>query len=84
MAEKVANASTGYLRAVREGLYAPLGGGDLDIAEFVRLLEARGHQGWYVLEQDYALFGPPEDGEGPVLDARRSVEYLASLAATGL
>jgi inosose dehydratase len=79
VAEKVANASTSYIGAVREGLYAPLGDGDLDIAESVRLLEARGYQGWYVLEQDYALLGPPAEGEGPVLDARRSVEFLRSL-----
>lgn len=83
VAEKVSSASISYIEAVREGLYAPIGDGDLDLAEFVRLLEARGYQGWYVLEQDYALFGPPAHGEGPILDARRSVEFLTSLTAVG-
>jgi inosose dehydratase len=31
-----------------------------------------------VLEQDAALYGPPEPGEGPVLDVRRSIDYLVS------
>jgi inosose dehydratase len=83
VAGAVARASVSYLAAVRQGLYAPLGDGDLDIAAVVRLLEAGGYPGWYVLEQDEALFGAPADGEGPVLDARRSVEFLTGLTAVG-
>lgn len=83
VAQKVARASVSYIGAVREGLYTALGDGDLDIAEFVQLLEGGGYQGWYVLEQDYALFGPPAPNEGPVIDARRSVEFLTSLTAVG-
>lgn len=79
IADKIAASSVSYLEAVREGLYTPLGTGDLDIAAIVRGLEAAGYQGWYVLEQDSALYGPPAQGEGPVVDVRRSVEFLRSL-----
>jgi hypothetical protein len=34
-----------------------------------------------VLEQDTAITGPePPDGDGPVLDVGRSIEYLTTLA----
>lgn len=81
VADKVAAASVSYLDAVRQGLYAPLGKGDLDIATVVRTLEAAGYQGWYVLEQDAALHGPPPAGQGPVDDVRTSMAFLASVAA---
>ena len=38
--------------AVRDGMFRPLGEGDVDIAAMVRTLEAAGYDGWYVLEQD--------------------------------
>jgi inosose dehydratase len=68
-----------YISAVRQGVYAPLGDGDLDIAGIVAALEAAGYAGWYVLEQDCALPGEPDAGAGPIGDVRRSLEYLASL-----
>lgn len=67
-----------YIEKVRAGMYAPLGEGDLDIVGIVRALEDSGYRGWYVLEQDAALYGPPEPGAGPVLDVRRSIDYLLS------
>jgi len=40
-----------------------------------------GYERWLVLEQDTAITGPePPDGDGPVLDVRRSIEYLTTLA----
>ena len=78
VAAKVAAGDVSYIGAVREGLYAPLGDGDLDIAGIVDELEAAGYQGWYVLEQDCALFGPPEPGAGPGADVRRSIEFLTA------
>lgn len=68
-----------YISAVRHGMYAPLGDGDLDIAGIVAALEGAGYQGWYVLEQDCALSAEPPDGAGPIDDVRRSVEFLARL-----
>ena len=65
-----------YLEAVRAGLYAPLGAGDLDIPAIVGALEAAGYQGWYVLEQDSALEREPAAGQGPVADVARSIDHL--------
>ena len=48
VAATVSGGDTSYIGAVRQGLYAPLGAGDLDIAGIVDALEAVGYQGWYV------------------------------------
>jgi inosose dehydratase len=76
VAATVSAGDTSYLDAVRTGLYAPLGDGDVDIAAIVRGLERSGYPGWYVLEQDAALHGPPDPGTGPVDDVRRSLAFL--------
>jgi len=78
-ASKVRSGDSTYTEAVAAGMYRPLGQGNVDVAEIVRLLEDGGYQGWYVLEQDTVLAGPP-DGDGPLADVRSSVEYLRSLA----
>jgi len=77
-ASKVRAGDATYTDAVAAGMYRPLGRGDVDVAQIVRLLERGGYQGWYVLEQDTVLAGPP-DGPGPVADVRTSVDYLRSL-----
>jgi inosose dehydratase len=69
---------TSYIDAVRRGLYAPLGDGDLDIAGMVGALESAGYNGWYVLEQDAALRGEPAPGAGPVRDVARSIAFLGA------
>jgi inosose dehydratase len=62
----------------------PLGEGDVDIAAIVNALEDDGYAGWYVLEQDTILSGPPEEtGVDPVTDVRASVEHIVSLAGNG-
>ncbi|WP_262852043.1 TIM barrel protein [Mumia quercus] len=65
--------------AVRDGLFRPLGQGDVDVAGMVALLEAHGYEGWYVLEQDVMLDHEPE-GEGPLADVRASLAYLQEVA----
>jgi inosose dehydratase len=80
VAALVAAGDASYIGAVRQGLYTPLGDGDLDIAAIVRALEEAGYQGWYVLEQDCALDGEPETGQGPLLDVRRSIDFLSSVS----
>ncbi|QDQ93652.1 TIM barrel protein [Rhodococcus sp. WB9] len=67
-----------YTEAVAQGMYTPLGTGDVDIAGVVERLQNQGYDGWYVLEQDTILASEPE-GEGPVRDVVRSVEYLRSI-----
>ena len=81
VAATVSAGDTSYIGAVRQGLYAPLGDGDLDIAGIVNAVEAAGYQGWYVLEQDSALPGEPAPGAGPIDDVRRSIAFLAGRSA---
>jgi inosose dehydratase len=80
IARGVAAGDASYIAAVRAGLYAPLGDGDVDLPGIVGALEKSGYAGWYVLEQDAALPGPPAPGDGPVLDVRRSIDFLSEVA----
>ena len=67
----------GYVPAVQAGLFQPLGAGSAPVADTVRNLEDTGYDGWYVLEQDLALPSADiPDGEGPIEDVRRSIEFL--------
>jgi inosose dehydratase len=80
IATTVSRGDSSYIEAVRAALYVPLGTGDLDIGGIVRALEGAGYQGWYVLEQDAALYAAPASGTGPIDDVRRSIEHLRSVA----
>lgn len=80
LAERVRKGSLGYHEAVRTRMYRPLGDGDAEIATIVRTLEGHGYRGWYVLEQDAVLASVPEEGAGPIHDARRSLEFLDRIA----
>jgi len=77
-ARKVRSGRLTYTEAVRDGMYRPLGTGDVDVAAIVEHLRANGYDGWYTLEQDTILTEPPT-GEGPVADVRTSVDYLRGL-----
>lgn len=77
-ARRVQAGEVAYTDAVRDGMYRPLGAGDIDIAAIIDVLEANDYQGWYTMEQDTILTGPPA-GEGPVADVRAGVEYLRTL-----
>ncbi len=71
------------MAAVQAGLFAPLGDGDVAIAETITSLERQGYDGLYVLEQDVAITdGAPPPGEGPVRDVAKSVAFLRSLDAS--
>ena len=75
---RVRSGRLSYSDAVRQGMYRPLGTGDVDVAAIVSYLRAHGYAGWYVLEQDTVLTGEPA-GAGPVEDVRTSAGYLRSL-----
>jgi inosose dehydratase len=75
----VSAGDANYADAVRNGLYTPLGDGDLDIAAIVTTLEHTGYRGWYVLEQDCALDIEPGPHGGPFTDVRRSLEFVETL-----
>jgi inosose dehydratase len=81
LAEQVRAGRATYTDAVARGMYVPLGAGDVDVAAIVGSLEAAGYDGWYVLEQDTILAGPPAAGSGrdPLDDVRASVAHLLSL-----
>ena len=80
-ARRVQCGEVTYTDAVRQGMYRPLGQGDVDIAAIVGSLERAGYDGWYVLEQDTILVGPPGADElGPIADVRTSIEHLRAIA----
>jgi inosose dehydratase len=74
-ARKVQDGRLTYTEGVREGMYRPLGQGDVDVAAIVQHLTRQGYDGWYVLEQDTILTEEPRD-EGPVRDVHASAEHL--------
>jgi inosose dehydratase len=78
LAHQVQAGRRTYTEAVREGMYRPLGQGDVDFEAIVGHLRGRGYDGWYVLEQDTILTEEPR-GEGPLADVRVSVEHLRSV-----
>jgi inosose dehydratase len=80
MAEQVRSGQVPFRQAVIDGMFKPVGSGDVDIAGVIRHLEGNGYRGWYVLEQDCALSADPQPGEGPFADAKNSVEYLRTIA----
>lgn len=65
--------------AVGEGVFAPLGEGDLDLRGTLDELRGAGYDGWLVVEQDIRLGITPE--AAPLADALRSREFIR--AATG-
>ncbi|TDC63360.1 inosose dehydratase [Actinomadura sp. GC306] len=79
LADRVLNGGTSYTDAVRDGLYRPLGDGDVDIPGIVHTLEGAGYEGWYVMEQDTVLTEEPADGAGPYDDVRKSLDFLAGV-----
>jgi inosose dehydratase len=79
LASRVRNGEIGYRDAVGRGLYQPLGDGDVDVAAVVKLLDAVGYDGWYVLEQDVVLAAEPAAGDGPAASAARSIHYLTGI-----
>lgn len=78
LAAKVRAGELTYTDAVREGMYRPLGDGDIDFGAVAEALDKHAYEGWWVLEQDTILTSEPT-GEGPIADVRRSAEHLRSL-----
>jgi inosose dehydratase len=80
LAGRVRSGELAFKQAVIDGMFKPLGHGDVDIAGVIRRLEAAGFGGWYVLEQDASLAAEPDEGEGPKADALLSFEHLKEIA----
>jgi inosose dehydratase len=78
LARRVRVGRLTYTQGVREGMYRPLGSGDVDVPSIVGSLRSRGYDGWYVLEQDTILTEEPR-GDGPVADVWASAEHLRTV-----
>ncbi|HZE30710.1 MAG TPA: TIM barrel protein [Actinoallomurus sp.] len=81
LAGRVRAGDLTYTAAVREGVYRPLGTGDIDIPGIVGALTAAGYTGWYVMEQDTILGAEPRPGAGPIGDVLRSVAFMKKVAS---
>lgn len=79
LAARMRSGQLTYKDAVRDGLYRPLGHGDLDMRAVLGELDAARYTGWFVLEQDTALNVNPGSGEGPIRSARQSLEFFREL-----
>jgi inosose dehydratase len=83
LAEELRRGALTLVEATQAGLFRPLGEGDARIDEVVRRLDESGYERWLVLEQDIAITGSePAVGAGPVLDVRKSIEFLSTRAPT--
>lgn len=80
-AKKVQSNELSYYDAVVQGMYRPLGQGDVDIRTIVRSLIKSGYTGWFVLEQDNVITAEPGVNQGPMADAQTSVEFLRAVIA---
>jgi inosose dehydratase len=81
VAERLRAGELTLVTATQAGLFRPLGEGDARIDEVVEQLQGRGYERWLVLEQDTAITGEePPVGHGPMLDVRRSIDHLHTLA----
>ncbi|WP_431843449.1 TIM barrel protein [Calidifontibacter indicus] len=82
LARRVQHGELTYAEAVGQGMYVPLGTGDVPIELIVRGLEDAGYRGWYVLEQDTMLEDAPDGtAHSPLDDVSNSVTYLMSVGA---
>lgn len=78
-ARSVQNGEQAYYDAVVDGMYQPLGQGDIDIDSIVGTLIRAGFDGWFTLEQDTVVADEPASGAGPIEQARASLSYLTKI-----
>jgi inosose dehydratase len=76
VAGRLAARELTFKEAAQENAFRPLGDGDVDLGAVLGRLEDAGYSGWYVLEQDSVVEAEPPEGEGPVVEVRKSLDYL--------
>jgi inosose dehydratase len=76
VAGRLAARELSFKEAAQKNAFRPLGEGNVDVAGVVDRLEGSGYAGWYVLEQDSVVETEPPEGEGPVVEVRKSLDYL--------
>jgi inosose dehydratase len=77
LAERVVSGVLAYEWAVGDGLFRPLGEGDVDVGRVLGILDGAGYDGWYVLEQDLILDGKP--GDGPAREVGKSLAFVTEI-----
>ena len=80
MTDKLLTGELVWGEGIKAGMFAPIGQGDIDFAAIVSTLNSAGFDGYYVLEQDIMLDEEPEEGAGPINNARASYNALQALA----
>jgi len=81
IADRVQSGEITYYQGCVEGMYVPLGQGDVNVRSIVRSLIKAGYNGWFVLEQDNVISAEPSVGSGPYADAKASVNFINEVAA---
>ncbi len=81
IADRVQSGEITYYQGCVEGMYVPLGQGDVNVRSIVRSLIKAGYNGWFVLEQDNVISAEPSVGSGPYADAKASVKFINEVAA---
>jgi inosose dehydratase len=76
VARRLGAREIGFKEACMEEAFRPLGEGDVDVARLLEILDRSNYNGWYVLEQDVMVENEPPEGEGPVNDIRKSLQFL--------
>ena len=76
VAGRLASRELSFKEAAQKDAFRPLGEGDVDVGGVVDRLESSGYRGWYVLEQDSVVGREPGEGAGPVVEVRKSLDYL--------
>lgn len=69
-----------WSEGVKQGMFAPIGAGDIDFKAVVEALNQAGFDGYYVLEQDIMIDQEPPAAGGPKLEAQQSFNALKALA----
>ena len=81
VAQRVRDGEITYYHGVQEGMYTPLGQGDVDVRAIIKNMLSVGYTGWFALEQDNVIDSDPGAKLGPFQDAKASVEFIDSVVA---
>jgi inosose dehydratase len=81
LADGLRSGAVSHREATRQGLFRPLGSGDVAVGDVIGALEGSGYAGWYVLEQDLVITEPEPLSQGPAADVQASIEYLRRIGA---
>lgn len=75
IAQKARAAGKSYMEAVADGVFCPLGEGEVDFPGVIREMEALGYDGWAIVEQDVLV----SDLAAPKRFSQQNRDYLRSI-----